>query len=1343
MRSAILAVVLAACAFSQESTGSVVVVVDSPPTFYKGSTASVRAIAYRPLELFKAEPAQNAPVSVLLDGKEVFRGKTGKSGTVDIVFAVPASESKESVLKVIVGESSVWEQKVAIVEAAKILLTTDKPIYQPEQKMLIRTLTMDNILAKTISGRQITLTIQDPKGNVVFKQTGLTSDYGIFSAEFQLADEVNFGTYRVRAVCGGASAERSAEVKKYVLPKFSVSVKTDAQLYRPLDTVKGTVEAKYFFGKPVANATIRVSAKTFDVQFKEFAAITLKTDEKGKADFEVKLPDYFVGQPLEKGDPYVSFDFSVTDEAQHLEKTSKNIPVSAKSVNVQLIPEGGKIIAGVPLKCYLIVSRADGSPLSTAARVKIGNTEIDVHTDSAGFAVFEPNAAGAEATVTVGDVVTSMKLPFEDQKSYVAIRTDRAIYRQGQDARVQIFSSQQSDVAFVDVVRENQTVLTTTVEIAGGKGEKQIVLPADLFGAVEIHAYSISMAGEIYRDSRLVYLNPANGLKVSVATDGGTHLPGSSTTLKVNIADSNGKPVQGAVGIIIVDEAVYALQENMPGLERVYFAIQEEYMKPRYQIKGCDPKAIFSNVEAAQDEAARMLLSNVALRPRGGAANALKQLWETEKKKPEALAGKVREFMNKNYSQPGKLTTIESSGKRSFKEIVELMLVEKAIAADEAMYSWGKRISFASLASQFPDLQFDNFTENASTIALIDVFDKLYNMCASEDFVEMRNGKAVLVKDIAKAMKNEPVDCWGDKLTTERMQAMSTSFSPEQVLQATVNSRANRIFVYLVAYAKDEQIGDVSDYVKEIIERLAKKHPEASKTFIDPRSATRFTIEILSKEYAPFVFQTMTGNLDAMLGQRLLKAILEYAKSNDFTKFFDTNGIKDAIAAELVKCKLLQGDSLKLYGKSYTVSEIAKQFPNAITAATVTKSFQFAQKGKIYSAVLDYCKQKAAYWDSSNNKAIPPANVLNELIEKKLLTPDDLKDIYGREMKLYVNLTTNINPDCSCVARHLQLRSAGADGKFETSDDMTYPFHESYSPPEIAYTADIIELPEEPDDNPTKGESLENLALYAFKGRGMIDAIGAGGGSGGRYGKAYGGKSSLVSRGGGAGGKYAEIGTIREWFPETLYWNPELITDAAGNANVDLKLADSITTWRVTAMANTKDGKLGSTVSSIVTFKDFFIDIDFPVAITQNDTFSVPIATYNYLKERQKIKVVAQKGEWFEVIGDDAHERKVEPNSVSVVHFKIRATRVGLQSFTVLAYGTKMSDAIKRTVEVAPDGKMFETIVNGTLDSGVSHKINIPQNAIDGSYKIFAKIYPSMIAQAVDSLEALLKVPHG
>ena len=56
------------------------------------------------------------------------------------------------------------------------------------------------------------------------------------------------------------------------------------------------------------------------------------------------------------------------------------------------------------------------------------------------------------------------------------------------------------------------------------------------------------------------------------------------------------------------------------------------------------------------------------------------------------------------------------------------------------------------------------------------------------------------------------------------------------------------------------------------------------------------------------------------------------------------------------------------------------------------------------------------------------------------------------------------------------------------------------------------------------------------------------------------------------GGGAAPITRVREYFPETLLWQPALITDDKGVADLAVNFADSITTWRLSASRHSQGG---------------------------------------------------------------------------------------------------------------------------------------------------------------------------
>src|SRR5439155_1947494 len=180
---------------------------------------------------------------------------------------------------------------------------------------------------KPVSGAQLFFEVEDSKGNKVFKREQQTTAHGIAAVDFQLASEVNQGDYHVRAILGDKTAEKSVTVKSYVLPKFKSSLTADKKFYAPKETIKAELQSDYFFGKPVAGAKVKVTASTFDVAFKDFQTVAVKTDARGHATFEVTLPDYFVGQPLDKGNALVKLEVKVTDTADHAETVTKTLPV--------------------------------------------------------------------------------------------------------------------------------------------------------------------------------------------------------------------------------------------------------------------------------------------------------------------------------------------------------------------------------------------------------------------------------------------------------------------------------------------------------------------------------------------------------------------------------------------------------------------------------------------------------------------------------------------------------------------------------------------------------------------------------------------------------------------------------------------------------------------------------------------------------------------------------------------------------------------------------------------------------------------------------------------------------
>ena len=82
---------------------------------------------------------------------------------------------------------------------------------------------------------------------------------------------------------------------------------------------------------------------------------------------------------------------------------------------------------------------------------------------------------------------------------------------------------------------------------------------------------------------------------------------------------------------------------------------------------------------------------------------------------------------------------------------------------------------------------------------------------------------------------------------------------------------------------------------------------------------------------------------------------------------------------------------------------------------------------------------------------------------------------------------------------------------------------------------------------------------------------------------------SIQPAGGGGGGDGLAYSFVREKFPDTAYWNAELITDADGRAQVSLALPDNLTTWQASTRGVTQDTRVGQSDASIITTKELLV----------------------------------------------------------------------------------------------------------------------------------------------------------
>jgi hypothetical protein len=561
----------------------------------------------------------------------LFAGQLNRRGTTEAQFRFPAGVVGTFPLHYVVDTpigSAEFTEQVRLEDKVSILLTTEKPLYQPGQTIHARALALNRSNHQAAAGRKLTFEVEDSRGNKVFKKATETDAFGIASAEFGLADEVNLGTYHLRALMEEKNiSELALNVERYVLPKFKVALEfagngNEARHgYRHGDHVTGTVRANYFFGKPVDAGEIVVKASGMDVTMFDAGSVEGKTDGEGSYKFDLQLPSYFAGRPLNQGAARVLVEATVKDSAGHSESRGEPITVSESPLIVTTVPESGTLIPGLENQVFVLTSYADGKPAVTDVRVQAaGNNDQTAVTDAGGVAVVRLKAGVGTATVRVeasdkqgNRVSTSIPLQVRTGEDQILLRTERAVYRSGERIALRVFSTKERGTAYVDVIKEGQTVLTRDLDMVNGQAELDLTASPEMAGTLDFNAYLFGRDARPVGDHRLIFVQPADDLKIEAAADAAVYKPGGDARVNFRVTNSRGEGVQAALGLQVVDEAVFALAEKQPGFAKVFFYLEQEAMRPRFEIHSIGMADVVETATAAQaeqrDRAARALFS--------------------------------------------------------------------------------------------------------------------------------------------------------------------------------------------------------------------------------------------------------------------------------------------------------------------------------------------------------------------------------------------------------------------------------------------------------------------------------------------------------------------------------------------------------------------------------------------------------------------------------------------------------------------------------------------------------------------------------------------------------------
>lgn len=518
-----------------------------------------------------------------------------------------------------------------------------KPGHEVHFKAVVR-LDDDAILTVPPAGMPVMVRIRDGRDNVVQTFALTTNDFGTVNGAFQLAEGAMLGNYHVEVVAAETSHQQLFKVEDYRKPDYEVTITTDADKYLVGSTIEVTVDTAYYFGEPVPNASVVIRRFTQEQSwygggwYEDYDAaqhpITGRTDADGRFTTTISIPrdtylsnsyDYYWswGSSLRQGNWGIE---ATVDDGSHQTVTGFQVVSLYDALEVIDANFGSYVQApGQPFIISADVQTVFGEPVANRqltlelARWQRGSSEfsdvvqsVPMTTDAQGkgstqLTIAEPGyyQLRLKGTDARGKAIqyTSYVYAFSDIYSSwygrddgeLRIDTDKASYAPGETAQV-IIESTVSGPALLTIERgttrrEQLIQLTAPLTLVDLPIETTDV--PNIYVAVNIWQPLDTTIGEYTStslpDGRLLtaYHNisvPATTkqLNVTITADKEQYAPREEATFTVRVTNYLGEPVSAEVSLAMVDEAIFALSEELSGPMYDAFYYERESLVSTY-----------------------------------------------------------------------------------------------------------------------------------------------------------------------------------------------------------------------------------------------------------------------------------------------------------------------------------------------------------------------------------------------------------------------------------------------------------------------------------------------------------------------------------------------------------------------------------------------------------------------------------------------------------------------------------------------------------------------------------------------------------------------------------------
>ena len=436
-------------------------------------------------------------------------------------------------------------------------VSTDKPIYRPGETMYVRGVVLHHRSRKPLppnSNFQAAFNIKGPKGDSV-ASGWVNSQESVFGLQWKVPDEQAGGEYTVNVTYPGygyAPAERKFDVRVYRAPRLKSQIKFLRDGYGAGDEVAAMLSVERAEGGIPQGATVAVMAR---VDGKEVFQGPAVVDSSGKCVARFELP-----RKIERGEGTLAM---VIHDGGVIETASKTIPILLQTVDVELYPEGGDLIAGLPNRVYFEAFTPANKPADLAG--------IVIDQEGKEVARFESQHEGRgrfQLTPRVGEKY-SLKLtqpsgidtvfPLPDVKSGAVLQSVHDVYLSGEPVVIKAGTSDSKPFSVTLRQREMEVAKLKFVDVSKGLAEARFTPPDSAAGVLVATVWDAR--GKPLAE-RLIFRQPVDALQIKITPNAQQYTPGGRAKFDILTTDASGAPVSAVVGLTITDDSVLEMVET-------------------------------------------------------------------------------------------------------------------------------------------------------------------------------------------------------------------------------------------------------------------------------------------------------------------------------------------------------------------------------------------------------------------------------------------------------------------------------------------------------------------------------------------------------------------------------------------------------------------------------------------------------------------------------------------------------------------------------------------------------------------------------------------------------------